>query len=93
MCQLQWEHLQTDKTRHSHEDPAYREQGSSIDKLRDLSDKFEYSFCKSLQGFIDALNHFAATETPVFLSLCARLSMVNQGTEYSGLRNDENEEE
>ncbi|PQE20135.1 spindle pole body component alp4 protein [Rutstroemia sp. NJR-2017a BBW] len=79
MCQLQWEHFKTEKTRHSHEDPAYREQGSSIDKLRDLSDRFEYSFCKSLQGFIDALNHFAATETPGFLGAVCEVEYGKSG--------------
>ncbi|PKS08900.1 hypothetical protein jhhlp_003513 [Lomentospora prolificans] len=41
-----------------------------------------------LQILLDALNHYAATETVVLLSLCARLSAANQGTEYAGLRTE-----
>ncbi|PQE22075.1 Spc97 Spc98 family protein [Rutstroemia sp. NJR-2017a BVV2] len=69
---------QEDKTHHGlEEDP---EQGSSIDKLQ----KFELGFGRGLTGFMDALNHVAATETPEFLGLCARLSMLSQGAEFSG---------
>jgi gamma-tubulin complex component 2 len=38
---------------------------------------------------LDSLNHYAATETVVLLGLCARLSTANQGTQFSGLRNDD----
>ncbi|ESZ95241.1 spindle pole body component alp4 [Sclerotinia borealis F-4128] len=94
MCKLQWAHFQTEKSRSSSEHSASTiGERPPLDKLRDLMDKFEYSFGKGLQGFIDALNHFAATETVGFLGLCARLSTVNQGTVFSGLRNEEGVED
>ncbi|EFX01498.1 spindle pole body component [Grosmannia clavigera kw1407] len=51
--------------------------------------KYEHHFGRNLQVLLDALNHYAATETVVLLSLCARLSTANQGSEYSGLRHEE----
>ncbi|KAJ8064935.1 hypothetical protein OCU04_007239 [Sclerotinia nivalis] len=94
MCKLQWERFQTEKSRPTSDRPASTtDESPPLDKLRDLMNKFEYSFGKSLQGFIDALNHFSARETVVFLGLCARLSTVNQGTEFSGLRNEEGGED
>lgn len=57
--------------------------------MSDIIRKWEVNFSKHLQILLDALNHYAATETVVLLSLCARLSTANQGTEYSGLRADE----
>lgn len=58
-------------------------------ELFDVIKKWESNFSRHLQILLDALNHYAATETVVLLSLCARLSTANQGTEYAGLRNDE----
>ncbi|KAJ6785498.1 hypothetical protein PWT90_04310 [Aphanocladium album] len=57
--------------------------------LNDLIRKWEFNFGRHLQILLDALNHYAATETVVLLSLCARLSTVNQGTEFTGLKADE----
>ncbi|PQK10400.1 hypothetical protein BB8028_0002g07220 [Beauveria bassiana] len=57
--------------------------------LHDLIRKWEHNFGRHLQILLDALNHYAATETVVLLSLCARLSTVNQGTEFTGLKADE----
>lgn len=57
--------------------------------MSDIVRKWEFIFSRHLQILLDALNHYAATETVVLLSLCARLSTVNQGTEYSGLKADE----
>jgi gamma-tubulin complex component 2 len=51
--------------------------------------KYEFNFSKHLQILLDSLNHYAATETVVLLGLCARLSTANQGTQFSGLRTDE----
>lgn len=51
--------------------------------------KYEHLFGRNLQVLLDALNHYAATETVVLLSLCARLSTANQGSEYAGLRHEE----
>ncbi|CAD6444265.1 acf43848-decc-46af-84fa-7d74dbf699cd [Sclerotinia trifoliorum] len=91
MCKLQWERFQIEKSRSTpdHHRSSAADESPLFDKMRDLMDKSEYSFGKGLQSFIDALNHFAATETVVFLGICARLSTVNQGTEFSGLRNEE----
>ncbi|OAA61452.1 Spc97/Spc98-like protein [Cordyceps fumosorosea ARSEF 2679] len=57
--------------------------------LNDLIRRWEFNFGRHLQILLDALNHYAATETVVLLSLCARLSTVNQGTEFTGLKADE----
>ncbi|RDA91664.1 hypothetical protein CP533_0046, partial [Ophiocordyceps camponoti-saundersi (nom. inval.)] len=61
-------------------------------RVRDLSDiirKWEANFSRHLQILLDALNHYAATETVVLLSLCARLSAANHGTEYAGPKADD----
>lgn len=60
-----------------------------ISNLYDIIGKLEGNFSRHLQILLDALNHYAATETVVLLSLCARLSTANQGTEYAGLRNED----
>ncbi|KAL2259561.1 hypothetical protein VTK26DRAFT_6724 [Humicola hyalothermophila] len=60
-----------------------------INELFDVMRKYETNFSRHLQILLDALNHYAATETVVLLSLCARLSTANQGTEWAGLRSDE----
>jgi gamma-tubulin complex component 2 len=60
-----------------------------IAELSDMMRKWETNFSRHLQILLDALNHYAATETVVLLSLCARLSTANQGTEYAGLRSEE----
>ena len=60
-----------------------------IDNLFELMRKWEANFSRHLQILLDALNHYAATETVALLSLCARLSTANQGTEYAGLRHDD----
>lgn len=62
---------------------------SRINKLTETIEQWEIIFSKHLQILLDALNHYAATETVVLLSLCARLSTANQGTAYSGLRTDD----
>ncbi|KAK4193942.1 spindle pole body component alp4 [Podospora australis] len=53
-----------------------------IAELFDVIRKWEINFSRHLQILLDALNHYAATETVVLLSLCARLSTANQGSEY-----------
>lgn len=60
-----------------------------LGNLVELIRKWEFNFSRHLQILLDALNHYAATETVVLLSLCARLSTANQGTEYAGLRHEE----
>ncbi|KAJ4300446.1 gamma tubulin complex Spc97/GCP2 subunit Alp4 [Collariella sp. IMI 366227] len=59
--------------------------------LFDVMRKWETNFSRHLQILLDALNHYAATETVVLLSLCARLSTANQGTEYAGMRGGEDD--
>ena len=60
-----------------------------VKNLNEIIRKWEGNFSRHLQILLDALNHYAATETVVLLSLCARLSAANQGTEFAGLRADE----
>ena len=60
-----------------------------LEKLSDTLQKYEYNFSRHLQILLDSLNHYAATETVVLLGLCARLSTANQGTQFSGLSNDD----
>jgi gamma-tubulin complex component 2 len=60
-----------------------------LGKMLEVIDKYEVHFSRHLQILLDALNHYAATETVVLLGLCARLSTANQGTKYSGLKTDE----
>jgi gamma-tubulin complex component 2 len=66
-----------------------KDEAARIAELFDVIRKWETNFSRHLQILLDALNHYAATETVVLLSLCARLSTANQGTEYAGLRHDE----
>ncbi|KAF2398235.1 hypothetical protein EJ06DRAFT_480878, partial [Trichodelitschia bisporula] len=54
---------------------------SKLDKLEDLLQKFEDNFSRHLKILLDTLNYLAATETVVFLSLCARLSTAGDGGE------------
>lgn len=60
-----------------------------IANLFEIIHKWETNFSRHLQILLDALNHYAATETVVLLSLCARLSTANQGTEYAGRMADD----
>ncbi|KIV98596.1 uncharacterized protein PV09_09614 [Verruconis gallopava] len=60
---------------------------SKLDKLEDLLQKFEDNFTRHLKILLDTLNYLAATETVVFLSLCARLSgSAGNGEGADGLR-------
>jgi len=54
-------------------------------RLVDDLDKFEASFSKHLKTLLGSLNYLAATETVVFLGLCARLSNKGDGGPGSGL--------
>ncbi|SZF01214.1 unnamed protein product [Blumeria hordei] len=60
-----------------------------LDKIYEIIKKYEVNFSRHLQILLDALNHYAATETVVLLGLCARLSTANQGTQYCGPRVDD----
>lgn len=50
-----------------------------LEKLMQNIQDFEDYFSRHLKILLDALNYLAATETVVFLSLCARLSMAKEG--------------
>lgn len=65
-----------------------KDEAVRVAELFDVIRKWESNFSRHLQILLDALNHYAATETVVLLSLCARLSTANQGTEYAGLREE-----
>ncbi|EON61644.1 hypothetical protein W97_00860 [Coniosporium apollinis CBS 100218] len=54
-------------------DPAH------VSKLFDILGKYEENFTRHLKVLLDTLNYLAATETVVFLSLCARLSTAQDG--------------
>ncbi|KAL0944268.1 spc97 spc98 family protein [Colletotrichum truncatum] len=97
MTPEQWRAFQavrTQKPSGSHSDStssagAGEQQEARVGNLFEIMKKWEGNFSRHLQILLDALNHYAATETVVLLSLCARLSTANQGTEYAGLRNEE----
>ncbi|GAB7352935.1 hypothetical protein MBLNU459_g3516t1 [Dothideomycetes sp. NU459] len=55
-----------------------------LDKLTDNLQRFEDNFTRHLKILLDALNYLAATETVVFLGLCARLSTANEGLPTGG---------
>ncbi|KAF1989155.1 gamma-tubulin complex protein 2 [Aulographum hederae CBS 113979] len=57
---------------------------SKLPKLIDHLSKYEDNFSRHLKILLDTLNYLAATETVVFLSLCARLSTANEGAGGSG---------
>ena len=67
----------------------HQDEEARIANLFEIIKKWETNFSRHLQILLDALNHYAATETVVLLSLCARLATANQGTEYAGLRHEE----
>ncbi|KAF2878286.1 Spc98 family-domain-containing protein [Massariosphaeria phaeospora] len=50
-----------------------------VDKMFDMLNKYEENFARHLKILLDTLNYLAATETVVFLSLCARLSSAGEG--------------
>jgi gamma-tubulin complex component 2 len=45
----------------------------------DMLAKYEENFTRHLKILLDTLNYLAATETVVFLSLCARLTSAGEG--------------
>ncbi|KAI0132750.1 spindle pole body component alp4 [Xylariales sp. AK1849] len=94
MSDEQWKRYQAARTQKSHNDSTssnsqLHDEEARINNLFEIIKKWETNFSRHLQILLDALNHYAATETVVLLSLCARLATANQGTEYAGLRNEE----
>lgn len=57
---------------------------AKINKMFDILNKYEDNFARHLKILLDTLNYLAATETVVFLSLCARLSTASEGTPGAG---------
>ncbi|CZR62475.1 probable spindle pole body component 97 [Phialocephala subalpina] len=95
MSKQQWERYQADRNQRHGDSAASNASATApteearLEKLFEIIKKYEVNFSRHLQILLDALNHYAATETVVLLGLCARLSTANQGTQYSGLRADE----
>ena len=92
MHQQQWDRYQADRAqRHGDNAPPAEIQPDEgrLEKMNEIINKYEINFSRHLQILLDALNHYAATETVVLLGLCARLATANQGTSYSGLRADD----
>ncbi|OWP03471.1 hypothetical protein B2J93_7489 [Marssonina coronariae] len=98
MNRQQWTRYQSEKSTRSGDSAASNppvaatgEKGrlEKLERMFEIIKKYEDNFSRHLQILLDALNHYAATETVVLLGLCARLSTANQGTQYSGLRADE----
>jgi gamma-tubulin complex component 2 len=93
MNQSQWARYQTQRSQRqgdaAHPPPNATDRQARLERMYEIIKKQEYHFSRHLQILLDALNHYAATETVVLLGLCARLSTANQGTEFSGLRADE----
>ena len=58
---------------------------AKLDKLFSILQQYEDHFSRHLKILLDALNYLAATETVVFLGLCARLSMANEGGAGGGV--------
>ncbi|KAK7431450.1 gamma tubulin complex Spc97/GCP2 subunit Alp4 [Neonectria magnoliae] len=96
----QWKRFQTTKAAQRSSTSAHHDTSTAsavpgadadarIEGLFEIIRNLEGSFSRHLQILLDALNHYAATETVVLLSLCARLSTANQGTEFAGLRLEE----
>ena len=90
MSNEQWTRNLAERQRYS--ETTTTDRGSKehrFEKMVEMMQKYEHNFSRHLQILLDALNHYAATETVVLLGLCARLSTANQGTQYSGLHTDE----
>ncbi|KAI9657133.1 MAG: hypothetical protein M1821_003299 [Bathelium mastoideum] len=51
-----------------------------LDKMIEILSKYEANFTRHLRILLEALNYLAATETAVFMSLCARLSTATEGS-------------
>lgn len=95
MTDKEWKRFQTMKSQKSHADnganSTLQDEETRITNLFEIIRNWEKNFSRHLQILLDALNHYAATETVVLLSLCARLATANQGTEFAGPRNTEEE--
>lgn len=87
MTDDQWKHLLANREKYGESSKSPEAQ---LAMLVDTMKAWEYNFGRHLKILLDALNHYAATETVVLLSLCARLSAASQGTEHVGsIRNED----
>jgi gamma-tubulin complex component 2 len=59
----------------------------NLSRLNENLSKYEHNFSRHLKILLEALNYFAATETVVLLSLCARLQMAQTSNEAHSLGN------
>jgi gamma-tubulin complex component 2 len=66
------------KTASAHQS-SYHYDPQRLDKMYDMLRKYEENFARHLKILLDTLNYLAATETVVFLSLCARLKSAGEG--------------
>ncbi|OAA47723.1 Spc97 / Spc98 family protein [Metarhizium rileyi] len=89
MTSDQWRRFQAAKASSRPQPDSQSDAESRVNNLSEIIKKWEANFSRHLQILLDALNHYAATETVVLLSLCARLSTANQGTEFAGRGQDE----
>ncbi|OTB03294.1 hypothetical protein M426DRAFT_321862 [Hypoxylon sp. CI-4A] len=92
MTDKEWKRFQAAKPQKSHGDGSnslLQDEETKINALFDIIKSWEKNFSRHLQILLDALNHYAATETVVLLSLCARLATANQGTDFAGPRNED----
>lgn len=95
MSEKQWKRYQEERGQRysdstsSNSSAAPISDANRLEKVSETLHKYEFNFSKHLQILLDSLNHYAATETVVLLGLCGRLSTANQGTQFSGLRTDE----
>lgn len=90
MTDDQWKHVlaNREKWQSAHGDSA-KSPEALLAVMMETIKAWEFNFGRHLKILLDALNHYAATETVVLLSLCARLSAANQGTEHVGFRNED----
>ncbi|KAI2635241.1 Spc98 family-domain-containing protein [Xylaria nigripes] len=92
MSKKQWAGYQTAKQKSASDSASnslLHDEETRLSNLFEIIKKWETNFSRHLQILLDALNHYAATETVVLLSLCARLATANQGTDFAGLRPEE----
>lgn len=87
MTEDQWKYILANREKYGESSKSPEAQ---LSMLMETMKAWEYNFSRHLKILLDALNHYAATETIVLLSLCARLSAASQGTEHVGsLRNED----
>ena len=84
MHRQQWSRFQNDKRQSQTKSTSSGITTPQLEMFLTNLKKFELNFGRHMHILLDELNHFAATETVVLLGLCARLSDVHQGTEFSG---------